>query len=34
MWARILYDVNEPADYGINEDEGRIWEYTHLIEIS
>ncbi|NMI05795.1 hypothetical protein HF638_17605 [Paenibacillus sp. SZ31] len=31
---RLYKDVNEPADYGINEDEGRIWEYTHLIEIN
>ncbi|OMF40775.1 MULTISPECIES: hypothetical protein [Paenibacillus] len=31
---KLYNDVNEPADYGINEDEGRIWEYTHLIEIN
>ncbi|MFC9778345.1 hypothetical protein [Paenibacillus chitinolyticus] len=30
---RLYNDVNEPADYGINEEEGRIWEYTHLIEV-
>ncbi|PPA84154.1 hypothetical protein C4A76_18130 [Brevibacillus laterosporus] len=30
---RLYNDVSEPVDYGINEEEGRIWEYTHLIEV-
>jgi hypothetical protein len=30
---RLYNDVSEPVDYGINEEEGRIWDYTHLIEV-
>jgi hypothetical protein len=31
---KLYNDIKEPTEYGINEDEGLIWGYTHLIEIN
>lgn len=30
---KLYNDVSEPADYGINEEDGRIWEFTHFIKV-